>query len=81
MEQTGMVKFSNNQPYLCIDDDFLNDLYKKVGKPGKRVTARLRQPAAVIAGRGRRGQVTVCGACSRGRPARTGVLLTGNDKR
>ena len=37
MEQTGMVKFVNNQPHLCVDEDFLNDLYRKVGKPGKRV--------------------------------------------
>jgi len=37
LEQMGMVKFSNNIPHLCVDEEFLNGLYKKVGKPGKRV--------------------------------------------
>jgi hypothetical protein len=37
MEQVGIVKFVNNQPHLCTDEDFLTEIYKKVGKPGKRV--------------------------------------------
>lgn len=35
MEQQGMVKYIQNQVYLCIDTDFLNELDKKAGQPGK----------------------------------------------
>ena len=37
MQQMGIIKFVNGQPYLCLDEDNLNTLYKKVGKPGRRV--------------------------------------------
>ena len=37
LEQMGILKFVNGQPCLCLDEENLNILYKKVGKPGKRV--------------------------------------------
>lgn len=37
MEQIGIVKFVNGVPHLCIDDEVLDGLYRKFGKPGKRV--------------------------------------------
>ena len=37
MEQMGVIKFVNGQPHLCIDEEYLSQIYKKVGKPGKRV--------------------------------------------
>jgi hypothetical protein len=39
LEQMEIVKFVNGVPHLCIDDQVLTAIYKKVGKPGKRVLA------------------------------------------
>ena len=37
LEQMNVVKFVNGQPHLCNDEEVLSVIYKKVGKPGKRV--------------------------------------------
>jgi hypothetical protein len=36
-EQMGIIKFVSGVPNLCVDEEILGVIYKKVGKPGKRV--------------------------------------------
>lgn len=33
----GVIKFVNGVPHLCIEEEVLSAIYKKMGKPGKRV--------------------------------------------
>ena len=37
MEKTKILKISNGQPFLCIDEKYLAEIYKKAGRPGLRV--------------------------------------------
>jgi hypothetical protein len=35
MEQQNLIKYQQGQSYVCTDNDYLNELYKKAGQPGK----------------------------------------------
>lgn len=35
MEQQGIIRYHQNQSYVCTDADFLNELFKKAGQVGK----------------------------------------------
>jgi GNAT superfamily N-acetyltransferase len=37
LEKLKLIKISNGQPYLCTDERYLAELYKKAGRPGLRV--------------------------------------------
>lgn len=37
LEKFKLVKFQNGFPIMCCDEKYLNEIYKKVGRPGLRV--------------------------------------------
>ena len=37
LEKIKILKYSNGQPYICTDEKYLAEMYKKAGRPGLRV--------------------------------------------